>query len=92
MTPEEILAEHVVDIHRIAADFRLHRLVLQGSTSSSLHSLLCRGGLVFTKGILDLDEAHKMLSRNKLREGGTSSLCKKLLTMSTTQSYMNTFM
>ena len=99
MTPEETLAEHVVDIRRIAADFRdaferiqTHRLVLQESTSSSLLSLLCRGGSVFTTGILDLDEAQKMLSRNKLRESGTSSLCKKLLTTSTTQSFMNAFM
>ena len=45
-----------------------------------------------TTGILDLDDLQKMLSRNKLRESGTSSLCKKLLTTSTTQSYMNAFM
>ena len=33
---------------------------------------------MFTHGILGLDEAQKMLSRNKLQESGTSSPCKKL--------------
>ena len=47
--------------------------------------------LGFTTGILDLDEAQKVLSRNRLRESGTSFLCKRLLATSTTQSYMNDF-
>ena len=44
-------------------ELRHHRLVC----------LLRRGGLVFTTGILVVDEAQKMLSRNKLQESGTSS-------------------
>ena len=35
---------------------------------------------MFTTGILCLDEAQKMRSRNKLQESGTSLPCKKLLT------------
>ena len=84
----------VVDISRIAADFRdaFERILTPSTRHFSLLGLLSRGGLVFTSGILDRDEAQKMLSRKKLRESGTSSLCKKLLTTSTTQSYMNAFM
>ena len=99
MTPEEVLAEHVVDIAELrqtsvtpSRELRLQRLMLQESTSSSILSFLCEEGFVFTTGILDLDEAQKMLSRNKLRENGTSSFCRKLLTMLTTQSFMSAFM
>ena len=96
MTPEEILAEHVVDIRRIVADFRdaFERTQTSSTRDSgvnkfSLLSLLCRGGLVFTTGILDRRGTEDAIK--KLRESGTSSLYKKLLTTSTTQSYMNAF-
>ena len=62
MTPEEILAEHMVDIRRIAADFSDAFERIQ--TSSTRDS--CRGGSVFTTGILDLDEVQKMLSRKQI--------------------------
>ena len=39
---------------------------------------------MFTAGIQDLDEAQQMQSKNKLRESGTSSPGKKLLTRSNT--------
>ena len=50
-----------------------------------------RGGLVFTIGTLDLQVERKMLLRTKLRGNGILLSYKKLLTTSTTQSYMNAF-
>ena len=91
------LAEHVVTFTELRQtsvtplkEFRLPLLSHMASTNTFLLSLLCEGGLVFTTGILGLDEAQKMLSRNTLQESGTSSPCKKLLT--NRKSCMNTFM
>ena len=47
---------------------------------------------MFTTGILGLDEARKMPSRNKLQASGTSLPYRKILTMSNTKSFMNVFM
>ena len=47
---------------------------------------------MFTTGIQGLAEALKTPSNIKLLESGTSSPCKKLLTMSNTKSSMNAIM
>ena len=74
----DMFADHVADIHRIAADIRdaferiqTYPLVIQESTKFSLRSFLCRGGSMFTTGILDLYEI------NNLQESGTTSPCKE---------------
>ena len=67
----EILAEHVVDIRRIAANFRDAFERIQTSSSrvsgvdnfSTSQSLLQRRLRVLKIGILDLNEAQKMLAR-----------------------------
>ena len=46
---------------------------------------------MFTVGTQDLNEAQKMPARTKLRGNGMLLPYKKLLTTSTTQSYMNAF-
>ena len=99
MTPDEILTEHVVDIHRIEADFRDASERIQASSSQtygvnkyfSSNHLCRRGGSAFTTGTLGPDEVRNMLSRNKLQESGISLPYKKLLTMSNTESFMNDF-
>ena len=95
-TPDEILTEHVVDIHRIEADFRDAFERNQASSSQRVAStntfLLnhpCRRGSAFTTGTLGPDEVRKVLSRNKLQESGTSLPYKKLLTKSNTKSFTN---
>ena len=59
MTPDETLTEHLVDIHRIEADFatllkefRLHLLKHTASTNTFLLNHLCRRGSAFTTGTL----------------------------------------
>ena len=98
MTPDEILTEHVVDIHRIEADFcdAFERNQASSSHMASTNTFLlhhlCRRGSAFTTGTLGPDEVRKkMLSRNKLRESGISLPYKKLLTMSNTKSFTNDF-
>ena len=99
MSHQEILAEHVVDIHKVVVPTSVmllnafsHPLFSHMvSTSSSLLNHLYRRGSAFTTGTLGPDEVRKMLSRNKLQESGISLSCKKLLSMSNTKSFMNDF-
>ena len=96
MSAEEILTEHVVDIHRIEADFR--DAFERNQSSSSLSGVvntyflikhLCRRDSASTTGTLGPDVEKKMLSKNKLRWSGTSLPCKKLLNTSNTKFFVN---
>ena len=85
MCPQEILVEHVVDIHRFLADFRDALERIQSSSSQSygvnkysfLDNHLCRNRSAFTIGTLGPDEVREMLSRNKLQESGILLPCKR---------------
>ena len=75
----------MVDIHKAAADFRrsirkgdlLHLLTQIVSTNILLPDQLCRKDSASTAGTLDPDGWKKMLSENKLQEGGISLHCRK---------------
>ena len=74
MSPHEILAEHVVDIHKVVADFRDAFERNQSSSSQSyrankyfLLNHLCRRGSASTTGTLGPDVERKTHWRNKLR-------------------------
>ena len=77
MSPQEILAEHVVDIHKVVADFRdafqrIQSSILStmASTNTFLLNHLCRRGSAFTTGTLGPCVERKTLLRNTLRESG----------------------
>ena len=78
MSHQEILAEHVVDIHKVVVDFRDAFERLQSSSSQSYGVNKYFSSQSRTLGT---DEVRKMLSRNKLRWNGILLLCKKLLIM-----------
>ena len=67
MSHQDILAEHVVDIHKVVADFR-DAFERNQSSSSQLPNHLCRKGSASTTGTLGRDVERKMLSRNKLQK------------------------
>ena len=74
VSPHEISAEHVVDIHKFVADFRgafernsLPLLSHMASTNTFLLNHLCRRGSASTTGTLDPDVERKTHLRNKLR-------------------------
>ena len=77
MTLDEILTEHVVEIHRIESDFRDASEIIQASFSqtygvikyfSSQSPVQKRVSLPLEPGP---DEVRKVLSRNKVQESGT---------------------
>ena len=86
---QEILAEQVVDIHKVVADFR-DAFESSQSSSSQSHGVNkyfssqshMQKSSAFTTGTLGPDVERKMLSRNKLRESGISLLFKRLLNLS----------
>ena len=95
MSAEEILTEHVVDIHRIEADVRdacernQSSSSLSGGINTFLIKHLCRRDSASTTGTLGPDVEKKMLSKNKLRGSGTSLPYKKLLNTSNTKFFVN---
>ena len=93
MSPEEILTEHVVDIHRIEADFRDAFERNQSSSSSQsygvnkyfLNNHQSRRGSASTTGTLGPDVEKKMLSKSKLRQS-ISLPCRRRPNMLTTNT------
>ena len=99
MTPDEIFTEHVVEIHRIEADFRdaFERNQASSSQTYGVNNYFSSQSLVQkTPSIYNWNpgprRVGKVLSRNKLQESGTSLHCKKLLNKSNTKSFMHAFM
>ena len=90
MSHQDILTEHVVDIHKVVSDFR-DAFERNESSSSQLPNHLCRKGSASTTGTLGRDVERKMLSRNKLRGNGILLPCKKHLTMLITICFKNDF-
>ena len=85
--PQEILAEHVVDIHKVVADYRRSSGVDKYfSSQSPVHKRpsICN----WNPGP---DEERKMLLRKKMRKSGISLPCKKLLSLWNTKFFMNDF-
>ena len=68
MSPHEVLAEHVVDIHKVMADFRDAFERHMASTDTFLLNHLCRGGSASTTGTLGLDVGGKTHLSNKFTE------------------------
>ena len=99
MSHQEILAEHVVDIHKkllptsvmLMNAFSRPPLSLMVSTNTVSLNHLCRRGSALTTGTRGPDEVRKMLLRNKLQESGISLPCKKLPNMSNTKFFTNDF-
>ena len=100
MTSDEILTEHVVNIHRIQADFRDAFERIQSSSSSQTS-----GVNKFFSSQSPMQKRLSMYNWNpgprrgredaiekQLQESGTSLPSRKLLTMSNTESFMNAFM
>ena len=70
MSPHEILAEHVVDIHKVVADFR-DAFERNQSSSSQTHGVnKYFSSQASTTGTLFPDVERKTLLRNKLRGNG----------------------
>ena len=99
MTSDEILTEHVVDIHRLEADFRDAFESIQASSSQA------SGVNKFFSSQSPMQKRLSVYNWNpgprrgregaietKLQESGASPLHMKLLTMSNTKSFMNAFM
>ena len=98
MTPEEILAEHVLDIRRIAADF------LDAFERIQTSSIRASGVNKFFTSQSPLQRRLSVYNWNPEPRRGTEDAIEKqiagkwhlitlqLLTTSTTQSYMNAFM
>ena len=90
MSPEEILTEHVVDIHRIEADFRDAFERNQSSSSSQSYGVnkyflfnhQSRRGSASTTGIQDPDAERKIPLRCKSQASGTSLHCRRHLSTS----------
>ena len=96
MTPEEILAERVVGVGRIAADFRdaFERTPTSSTRASGVNKFFnsqspLQRRLSFYNWNPGPRRGTEDAIENKLRENGISSHCKKLLTTSTTLSFMN---
>ena len=89
VSPHEILVQHMVDIQKATADSREaserrpgHLLRQTVSANISLIVHLRRRGSASTTGTLGPDVEKKMLSKNRLRENGTSLPCRRHLSMS----------
>ena len=99
MSPQEILAEHVVDIHKVVADFRdaFERIQSSPSQSYGVNKYFSSQSPVqkrlsiynWNPGIPGVER--KTLLRNKLRRSGILLLCKGHLIMSNTICFKNDF-
>ena len=92
MSPQEILAEHVVDIHKVVADFRDAFETIQSSSSQSYgvnkyfssQSLVQKRLSIYNRN--PGPRRGKMLLRNKSQGNGTLFPCKKHLTVMITKN------
>ena len=98
MIHQEISAEHVVDIHKVVADFRdaFERIESPSSQSdgviqySSSHAPEQKRPSTYNWNP-GPDVERKILSRNKLRESGTSLFFKSVLSKLNTKLFMHVF-
>ena len=97
MSPEEILTEHVVDIHKMEADFRDAFERNQSSSQSygvnkyfSYQSPKQKRLSIYNWNP-GPDVEKKMLAKSKLRESGISLPCRRRPNMLTTKFFVNGF-